>query len=58
MLGGNLEVSSLLKSVMISTIKVGYKGCKCVKIKIKIKTKLNVIFVCHIDTVVIELIVQ
>ena len=58
MLVGNLEVSSLLKSVMISTIKVGYKGCKCIKIKIKIKTKIYVIYIRHIDTIVIEIIIQ
>ena len=45
MLVGNLEASSLLKSVMISTIKAGYKGCKC--LKIKIKTTVYVVYMSH-----------
>ena len=45
MLVGNLKVSSLLKSVMISTIKAGCKGCKC--IKIKTITKIHVIYMLH-----------
>ena len=35
------------------TIKVGYKVCKCIKIKIKYTFMW---FICHIDTEVIELI--
>ena len=56
MLVGNLVVTSLLKSVMISTIKVGCKGLKCIKIKIKIKTKIYVISICHIE--ITEMIIQ
>ena len=50
--------SHAYSNLMISTCKVGYKCCKCIKIKITSKIKIYVIYICHIDTIVIEIVVQ